>query len=59
METPPLPPPPPPSTLTEQKAIEKILNRKLTQWEVKDLTESKDIQIFNNPKNNDDLKITY
>ena len=59
MEAPQLTPTPPKPTITEQEAIEKILNRKLTQWEVKDLTESKEVQIFNNPKNNDDLKITY
>ena len=43
----------------EQAAIEKIFKRKLTQWEVRDLQESKDIQIFNDPKNNDDNIIKY
>ena len=43
----------------EQAAIEKIFKRKLTQWEVRDLQENKDIQIFNDPKNSDDNIIKY
>ncbi len=43
----------------EQAAIEKIFKRKLTQWEIRDLQENKDIQIFNDPKNNDDNIIKY
>ena len=43
----------------EQAAIEKIFKRKLTPWEVKDLQENKDIQIFNDPKNNDNNIIKY
>ena len=43
----------------EQAAIEKIFKRKLTQWEIRDLQENKDVQIFNDPKNNDDNIIKY
>ena len=52
-------PTPPRDLSREQTAIEKILKRKLTQWEVRDLQENKDIQIFNDPKNNDDNIIKY
>jgi len=40
----------------EQKEIETIIKRPLTQWEIKELTESKKTKTFN--KNND-LKINY
>ena len=43
----------------EKEAIEEIIKRPLTPWEIKDLKESKDIQIFNDPKNNDDNIIKY
>jgi len=47
------------SAETEKIAIEKIIKRSLSPWEIKDLKESKDIRIFNDPKNNDNNIIKY
>ena len=52
-------PPKPRNIQAEQEAIEKIIKRKLSQWEIKDLRESNDVQIFNDPKNSDDNIIKY
>ena len=41
----------------EIKEIERIIKRKLTQWEIKDLKESPKTKTFNSDE--DDLKITY
>ena len=41
----------------EIKEIERIIKRKLTQWEIKDLKESPKTKTFNDDE--DDLKITY
>tara|TARA_R110000787_G_scaffold28678_2_gene78098 strand:- start:1300 stop:2400 length:1101 start_codon:yes stop_codon:yes gene_type:complete len=49
----------PVSKQIEQEAIEEVIKRKLTPWEVRDLEENKNIQIFNDPKNNDDNIIKY
>ena len=49
----------PVSKQIEQEAIEGVIKRKLTPWEVRDLEENKNIQIFNDPKNNDDNIIKY
>ena len=49
----------PVSKQSEQEAIEEVIKRKLTPWEIRDLKENKNIQIFNDPKNNDDNIIKY
>ena len=41
----------------EIEEIERIIKRKLTQWEIRDLKESPKTKTFNNDE--DDLKITY
>ena len=53
------------SLIEQQEEIEKIIKRKLTQWEINDIAESKKLAIFNknkdnkDNKDNNDLTITY